>query len=220
MRATAACSATTRRCEQQAAAAECVEGRAAQRQQQTASGAAAYARRGSELCAAPAHGHTQQWQGSTGQRCPKASYPMFVARLCACALCSRRLGAGSRLRCCSLPLTMLCLRVPPLHSASTQVVEIAPAPSLAQGIKDALYADAVKLAKHVGYRNAGQQPGGCTLRTSTQQQARHLQYKDAAGQSSGAAELAPALAAAMDAGGWCRGMQRQVGLGLLDGLLF
>jgi pyruvate carboxylase len=37
-----------------------------------------------------------------------------------------------------------------------QVVEIAPAPSLAQGIKDALYSDAVKLAKHVGYRNAGQ----------------------------------------------------------------
>ncbi|WIA32059.1 hypothetical protein OEZ86_002911 [Tetradesmus obliquus] len=36
-----------------------------------------------------------------------------------------------------------------------KVVEIAPAPSLAQGIKDALYADAVKLAKHVGYRNAG-----------------------------------------------------------------
>lgn len=36
-----------------------------------------------------------------------------------------------------------------------QVVEIAPAPNLAQSIKDALYADAVKLAKHVGYRNAG-----------------------------------------------------------------
>jgi len=36
-----------------------------------------------------------------------------------------------------------------------QVVEIAPAPNLAQDIKDALYADAVKLAKHVGYRNAG-----------------------------------------------------------------
>lgn len=37
-----------------------------------------------------------------------------------------------------------------------QVVEIAPAPNLAQHIKDALYADAVKLAKHVGYRNAGE----------------------------------------------------------------
>lgn len=36
-----------------------------------------------------------------------------------------------------------------------KVVEIAPAPNLAQTIKDALYADAVKLAKHVGYRNAG-----------------------------------------------------------------
>lgn len=36
-----------------------------------------------------------------------------------------------------------------------QVVEIAPAPSLAPEIKKALYEDAVKLAKHVGYRNAG-----------------------------------------------------------------
>eukprot|EP00882_Tetradesmus_deserticola_P002959 GHRQ01003143.1.p1 GENE.GHRQ01003143.1~~GHRQ01003143.1.p1 ORF type:complete len:576 (+),score=244.03 GHRQ01003143.1:188-1915(+) len=36
-----------------------------------------------------------------------------------------------------------------------KVVEIAPAPNLAQSVKDALYADAVKLAKHVGYRNAG-----------------------------------------------------------------
>lgn len=38
---------------------------------------------------------------------------------------------------------------------TNQVVEIAPAPNLAQEVKDALYADAVKLAKHVGYRNAG-----------------------------------------------------------------
>lgn len=37
-----------------------------------------------------------------------------------------------------------------------KVVEIAPAPNLSQKIKDALYADAVKLAKHVGYRNAGE----------------------------------------------------------------
>lgn len=37
-----------------------------------------------------------------------------------------------------------------------QVVEIAPAPALSKEIKEALYADAVKLAKHVGYRNAGQ----------------------------------------------------------------
>ncbi|GBF90515.1 pyruvate carboxylase [Raphidocelis subcapitata] len=36
-----------------------------------------------------------------------------------------------------------------------KVVEVAPAPALDQKIKDALYADAVKLARHVGYRNAG-----------------------------------------------------------------
>lgn len=36
-----------------------------------------------------------------------------------------------------------------------KVVEIAPAPSLAQEIKNRLYADAVKLCQHVGYRNAG-----------------------------------------------------------------
>eukprot|EP00878_Enallax_costatus_P014326 GHUV01014985.1.p1 GENE.GHUV01014985.1~~GHUV01014985.1.p1 ORF type:complete len:629 (+),score=177.76 GHUV01014985.1:102-1988(+) len=36
-----------------------------------------------------------------------------------------------------------------------KVVEIAPAPALAKSIKEGLYADAVKLAKHVGYRNAG-----------------------------------------------------------------
>ena len=36
-----------------------------------------------------------------------------------------------------------------------QVVEIAPAPGLAADIKEKLYADAVRLAKHVGYRNAG-----------------------------------------------------------------
>lgn len=36
-----------------------------------------------------------------------------------------------------------------------KVVEIAPAPNLAQSIKDALYADAVKIARHVDYRNAG-----------------------------------------------------------------
>jgi pyruvate carboxylase len=40
-----------------------------------------------------------------------------------------------------------------------KVVEIAPAPNLSQKIKDALYADAVKLAKHVGYRNAGEHWG-------------------------------------------------------------
>ena len=45
--------------------------------------------------------------------------------------------------------------VPLLLMVVLQVVEIAPAPNLAQNIKDALYADAVKLAKHVGYRNAG-----------------------------------------------------------------
>lgn len=49
-----------------------------------------------------------------------------------------------------------------------QVVEIAPAPNLAQDIKDALYADAVKLAKHVGYRNAG----GC-LRYGVTRAVRH-----------------------------------------------
>eukprot|EP00879_Flechtneria_rotunda_P008891 GHRR01009311.1.p1 GENE.GHRR01009311.1~~GHRR01009311.1.p1 ORF type:complete len:945 (+),score=298.10 GHRR01009311.1:108-2942(+) len=36
-----------------------------------------------------------------------------------------------------------------------KVVEIAPAPGLADEIKEALYADAVKLARHVKYRNAG-----------------------------------------------------------------
>ena len=36
-----------------------------------------------------------------------------------------------------------------------KVVEIAPAPNLDQKVKQALYDDAVKLAKHVGYRNAG-----------------------------------------------------------------
>ncbi len=36
-----------------------------------------------------------------------------------------------------------------------QVVEIAPAPNLDAGVKAALYDDAVKLARHVGYRNAG-----------------------------------------------------------------
>lgn len=36
-----------------------------------------------------------------------------------------------------------------------KVVELAPAPGLAQEIKDRLYTDAVKLAKHCGYRNAG-----------------------------------------------------------------
>ncbi|KAI8467848.1 MAG: pyruvate carboxylase [Monoraphidium minutum] len=36
-----------------------------------------------------------------------------------------------------------------------KVVEIAPAPALDKKIKEALYSDAVKLAKHVGYRNAG-----------------------------------------------------------------
>jgi hypothetical protein len=48
-------------------------------------------------------------------------------------------------------MCVLCVSV----CLSLQVVEIAPAPNLAQSIKDALYADAVKLAKHVGYRNAG-----------------------------------------------------------------
>jgi hypothetical protein len=41
-----------------------------------------------------------------------------------------------------------------------KVVEIAPAPNLSQEIKKALYADAVKLAKHVGYRNAGERGAG------------------------------------------------------------
>jgi pyruvate carboxylase len=59
-----------------------------------------------------------------------------------------------------------------------QVVEIAPAPSLAQSIKDALYADAVKLAKHVGYRNAGQQP------QQQQQQGRLVKLSHAARLSS------------------------------------
>jgi pyruvate carboxylase len=36
-----------------------------------------------------------------------------------------------------------------------KVVEMAPAPNLDQSIKNQLYADAVRLAKHVGYRNAG-----------------------------------------------------------------
>ena len=36
-----------------------------------------------------------------------------------------------------------------------QVVEMAPAPGLAVDIKQRLYDDAVRLAKHVGYRNAG-----------------------------------------------------------------
>jgi hypothetical protein len=35
------------------------------------------------------------------------------------------------------------------------VVEIAPAPALDDAVRQALFADAVKLAKHVGYRNAG-----------------------------------------------------------------
>lgn len=36
-----------------------------------------------------------------------------------------------------------------------KVVEMAPAYGLADEIKARLYEDAVKLAKHVGYRNAG-----------------------------------------------------------------
>jgi len=36
-----------------------------------------------------------------------------------------------------------------------KVVELAPAPNLAQEIKEKLYSDAVQLAKHCGYRNAG-----------------------------------------------------------------
>ncbi len=34
-------------------------------------------------------------------------------------------------------------------------MEIAPAPGLDTGIKEQLYAAAVKLARHIGYRNAG-----------------------------------------------------------------
>lgn len=41
------------------------------------------------------------------------------------------------------------------YAHRVQVVEIAPAPALADKVKEALYADAVKLARHVGYRNAG-----------------------------------------------------------------
>ena len=36
-----------------------------------------------------------------------------------------------------------------------QVVEVAPAPKLPNSTRKALYDDAVKLARHVGYRNAG-----------------------------------------------------------------
>lgn len=38
---------------------------------------------------------------------------------------------------------------------ASQVVEMAPAYALSQEVKNSLYRDAVKLAKHVGYRNAG-----------------------------------------------------------------
>ncbi len=36
-----------------------------------------------------------------------------------------------------------------------KVVEVAPAPSLPTDIRDSMTRDAVKLAKHVGYENAG-----------------------------------------------------------------
>lgn len=36
-----------------------------------------------------------------------------------------------------------------------KVVEIAPAPQLPQHLRDSMTADAVKLARHVGYENAG-----------------------------------------------------------------
>lgn len=36
-----------------------------------------------------------------------------------------------------------------------KVVEIAPAPNLDQGIREALFADAIAIARHVGYVNAG-----------------------------------------------------------------
>lgn len=36
--------------------------------------------------------------------------------------------------------------------APLQVVEMAPAPGLDEGLRQALFDDAVKLAKHVGYR--------------------------------------------------------------------
>ena len=41
----------------------------------------------------------------------------------------------------------------PNHQRTTQqVVEIAPAPGLDDGLRQALFDDAVKLARHVGYR--------------------------------------------------------------------
>ena len=36
-----------------------------------------------------------------------------------------------------------------------QVVEIAPAPALPEGVREKILADALRLAKHVGYQNAG-----------------------------------------------------------------
>lgn len=37
-----------------------------------------------------------------------------------------------------------------------KVVEIAPAPALPPGVRDKILNDAVRLAKHVGYQNAGE----------------------------------------------------------------
>ena len=36
-----------------------------------------------------------------------------------------------------------------------KVVEIAPAPALPEGVREKILADALRLAKHVGYQNAG-----------------------------------------------------------------
>ena len=41
--------------------------------------------------------------------------------------------------------------IPPKRVAGRQVVEIAPAYGLDEGVRQRLHADAVKLAKHVGY---------------------------------------------------------------------
>ena len=54
------------------------------------------------------------------------------------------------LLCCTCRLPWL--TVPHLCRPHKQVVEIAPAPGLDEGLRQALFDDAVKLAKHVGYR--------------------------------------------------------------------
>ncbi len=55
----------------------------------------------------------------------------------------------------SRPLPMFSAQEVVSRPCCPQVVEIAPAPKLPNSTRRALYDDAVKLARHVGYRNAG-----------------------------------------------------------------